>query len=225
MKIVCISDTHRMFANLKIPEAEVLIHAGDIDSYEFNSELKDFNKWLGTIPCKHKIVIAGNHDGFIDKNPKQKTIDILTNATYLESSGIEINGVKFWGAPFTPIFNNWFFMLPTDMLKEEWEKIPLDTDILITHGPPMGILDHVWIGNRHVGCPFLAQRIKEVKPKLHVFGHIHEQYGIIRESFRVSPTEVHNITYINCSVMDEQYDMINSPISLYYYKETGDVVT
>lgn len=215
MKIVAVSDTHREFNKLKIPKADVFIHAGDIDCYEFSSELRKFNTWLGTVPCTHKLIVAGNHDGFIDRNPVEATRELLTNGTYLEHEGITIDGVNFWGSPITPQFNNWYFMMGGEGRKEHWENIPMDTDILITHGPPMDILDELTIGGRHVGCQYLAERIKKVKPKVHIFGHIHETAGIHIEE---------GITYMNCSLMDECYSLVHKPTEFFYYKEVDELI-
>ena len=203
MKIICVSDTHRQYKKLKISEADVFIHCGDIDCYEFSSELKKFNKWLGTVPCKHKLIIAGNHDGYFDKHSIREIQKRLTNGIYLENTEVIIDGVKFYGSPYTPIFGNWWFMLSSDGLLEAWSKIPEDTDILITHGPPFEILDKSRIGYLPVGCSFLAKRVKEIKPKAHVFGHIHGEYGIKKTKETV---------YINSSSMDEDYCIVNKPI-------------
>jgi len=224
MKIVCISDTHRAFNQIKIPEADVFIHAGDIDCYEFLSEAETFNTWLGTLPCKHKIVIAGNHDGFLEKNPVKEIQRILSNCIYLENSGVTIDGVNFWGSPNTPIFNSWYFMMDSESLKKNWDKIPENTDVLITHGPPMDILDYVEIGRRHVGCPYLARRIQDIAPKVHIFGHIHGQHGIQKEMNINYKHYMKETFYINASVMDEWYDVANKPTTFFYYKELDELI-
>lgn len=215
MKICAIADLHGKFWKIKIPVTDVLVVAGDLDAYQYQSELEDFNKWLSKVPCKYKIVIAGNHDGFIDRTPICGVREILNNGIYLENSGCEIKGVKFWGAPYTNVFGKWFFMLPEPMLTEEWNKIPIDTDILITHGPPDGILDFTQIGQENVGSVSLRERIKKIKPKLHIFGHIHEGYG----------TKVKDgTTYINCSVMDLNYSLENKPIVINFDEKTKEIL-
>ena len=208
MNICVISDSHDAYKDLEIPECDVLIHAGDINAYAYSSELKDFNRWLGTLPHKHKIVIAGNHDKYLYKNDINKVRQYLNNAIYLENSGCEIDGIKFWGSPITPTFNNWFFMAERGAdINEYWKQIPKDTDVLITHGPPYKILDYVAFSytNHHVGCNDLLRRVKEIKPKFHVFGHIHGSYGIHKEN---------DITFVNASVMDEDYTIVNKPITI-----------
>lgn len=212
-KIVCVSDTHREFKKLKIPEGDIFIHCGDLDAYEFSSELKKFNKWLATVPCKHKIIVAGNHDGYISRAGKKKTQEVLSNGIYLENSGVEIEGIKFWGSPYTPIFLKWYFMLPSMLLRELWEQIPKDTNILITHGPPFSIFDEIYKANgdfsKNAGCWNLHDVVFNKLPKLkyHLFGHIHSGYGV---------KKINNITFCNCSVMDKDYNLSNEPIVIDY---------
>jgi len=205
MKIVCIADTHSDYKNLKVPDGDILIHAGDIDAYKFSSALRDFNKWLGSLSHKHKIVIAGNHDGYLDNVTVIEIKEILTNAIYLENSKCKIEGINFWGSPITPTFGEWFFMAERGKnINEHWKKIPKNTDILITHGPPYGILDVAPFPKpTSVGCSDLLGKVKEIKPKYHIFGHIHDAYGIYEQN---------DITFINASVMNEDYDIVNKPI-------------
>lgn len=147
MKLVCISDTHSLHRRLQsIPDGDVLIHAGDCLGQGTLENIEDFNDWLGSLPHRHKIVIAGNHDWAFQETPELAR-QALTSAIYLEDSGVEIEGVRFWGSPWTPIFMNWAFMLGRgEPLYEKWQLIPDDTDVLITHGPPQGIGDEVMFG-------------------------------------------------------------------------------
>lgn len=195
MKLVTISDTHGLHHNVKIPEGDTLIIAGDITRGTEKSAF-EFNEWLGELPHKHKIMIAGNHDWFFEKHP-EKISKIITNAIYLNESGYEIDGIKFWGSPWTPWFFDWAFNIPPGKESEYWEKIPDKIDVLITHGPPYNILDYVPRDKKHVGCKALLKRIKEIKPKYHIFGHIHDPYGM----------EEHDGTvFINTSICDESYN-------------------
>jgi len=190
--------------DLKIPKGDLLIYAGD-DDWSFSSQVKDFNKWLKTIDIPNKIVIAGNHDWYAQE-PKNKVIKYLTEAVYLRSSGCEINGLKIWGSPYTPIFCDWAFNLYYEELKIEWDKIPEDTNILITHGPPYGILDKVLPREDSVGDTALANRITKLSNlKLHVFGHIHCQYGIEKKG---------EVTFVNASLCNEAYAPVNKPIEV-----------
>ena len=207
MKIVCISDTHENHLNLKVPDGDILIHAGDVcfshgqwTEIEKTHYLVDFNKWLGKLPHKHKIVIGGNHDFLFEQIPElPKTI--LTNAHYLHNESIKIDDFNIFGSPYQPWFYNWAFNQKEE-IKETWEKIPLDTNILVTHGPPLGILDTS--KSHKCGCPHLAEKIKELESlKLHVFGHIHQGYG----------TEGKNrVLFANASVVNSKYILANDPI-------------
>jgi predicted phosphohydrolase len=176
MRIVCISDTHARHRLTEVPEGDILVHGGDITNRGDLEDVESFNTWLATLPHKHKIVICGNHDFcFQDRGPEARAR--ITNAIYLEDSGCEIEGLSFYGSPWQPWFFDWAFNLPRgDALAKVWAKIPVSTDVLITHGPPEGILDMTVRGDR-AGCRDLLARIHEVKPRLHVFGHIHEAAG------------------------------------------------
>lgn len=201
MKCVAISDTHSMYRGLIIPAGDVLLHAGDITGRGKTKEIHEFNDWLGTLPHKHKIVIAGNHDWCFYYN-EQECREILTNAIYLQDESVTIDGVKFYGSPWQPEFCNWAFNLPRGQkLKEKWDMIPDDTDVLITHGPAYMKLDYCEGGN--VGCEELAKAVLRVKPEVHLFGHIHEGYGMSLED---------GITYINASVCTGAYKPTNKPI-------------
>ena len=205
MKIVFISDTHWKFGDIdQIPEGDVLVHCGDLETRKLSS-LARFNEWIDKHPFKHKLVIAGNHDGFIEENPTLAR-DMMSDFTYLENSEYVIDGVKFYGSPMTPIFLDWHFMATPDRLKRYWDAIPNNTDILITHGPPWGIMDMAADGTR-CGCENLLRRVTQVKPKIHAFGHIHEGYGI---------KDLYGIKFINCSLLDADYKLVNKPIVIDY---------
>ena len=207
MKLVCISDTHRMYKRINVPKGDVFIHAGDIEIYNCLSELRDFNKWLDSLPHKHKIVIAGNHDRLLDIHSKKCIRGIFTNAIYLENSGCTIDGIKFWGSPITPAFLNWFFMAARgkEIQNKYWSKIPRNTDVLITHGPPYGIMDEVIGPEKHAGCSDLLWTIEQLKPKVHIFGHIHSRHGVVKKK---------DTTFINASVVNEEYRITYKPIEI-----------
>jgi Icc-related predicted phosphoesterase len=203
MKIVCISDTHTLHKNMKIPDGDLLIHAGDVSSRGKLEEIIQFNDWLGTLPHRHKVMIAGNHDFYFESNPPH-TKSLITNAIYLNDSGIEIEGIKIWGSPVQPWFYDWAFNRQRgEDIRKHWELIPTDTDILITHGPPYGILDETARGEL-VGCADLLEVIQQrVKPRLHVFGHIHEGYG---------KTAIGETLFVNPSMVNLQYRPVNQAI-------------
>lgn len=210
MRIVCISDTHSKHGEIEyVPEGDVLIHAGDSLATGSLSDLESLNDWLGTLPHRHKILIAGNHDSCFEDSA-EKARKLITNAIYLEDSGVEINGLNFWGSPWTPRFFDWSFNADRGpQISEKWQKIPPGTDVLITHGPPKGILDTVITryGEEQVGCSDLLTRLSELKSlKAHIFGHIHGGYGtefLGRER---------GVRFINASICNEQYEASNHPI-------------
>jgi Icc-related predicted phosphoesterase len=204
LKFVAISDTHSRHRSIKLPKGDVLIHAGDVSYRGEKIELVDFFNWLQKQPFEHKIFIAGNHDFFF-QNAKPKDIEKLVppGITYLNDSGITLEGIRIWGSPVTPKFFNWAFNRARGAeIKKHWNLIPEDTDLLITHGPPFGILD-VTAGDRLVGDRDLLARIKEIKPQVHVFGHIHESYGTTKHL---------GIRCINASQVNETYDVVHKPI-------------
>jgi Icc-related predicted phosphoesterase len=203
MKVVLISDTHTRHRDIILPEGDILIHAGDVSSRGKKSEIDDFIEWFQSQPHKFKIFIAGNHDFFFEKVVKNNVKVEIKNVIYLNDSGCEIEGLKFWGSPVQPAFLDWAFNRNRGLeIKQHWDLIPENIDILITHGPPFGILDKTTRG-RFVGCEQLAKKVAEIKPKIHVFGHIHEGYGILK-------TE--NTTFINASILNEKYIYTNDPI-------------
>jgi len=186
-------------------DCDILLHAGDVSSYGYKHEVQQFCKWFSSLPQIHKIFIAGNHDFFFDTNYRtytetgkrrhhhkstdQRDIDELlaqySNITYLNEESTESFGLKIYGTPIQPWFHDWAFnRMRGDDIKPHWDRIPDDTDVLVVHGPPHGILDLLhpnfrdFNENPNVGCEDLLKRIKEIKPKLVVFGHIHEGYGI-----------------------------------------------
>lgn len=203
--VVCISDTHGAFQ--QVPAGDILIHCGDITTYGTPQELANFNVWLGGLPHRDKIVIAGNHDAVLAKQSIGFGQAVLTNAHYLCDSGIEVQGLKFYGAPWTPEFMGWHFMLPRGSweLEAHWAKIPEGLDVLMTHGPPAGKLDFSKYQKTGVGCELLRDAVMVKKPRYHCFGHLHESYG----GQMGETTE-----FINCSLMDRRYRLVNEPIVL-----------
>lgn len=206
MRIVTISDTHNRIDNISIPDGDVLVHSGDFCRRGSVKEAEEFAKsWLA-LPHKYKVVIAGNHD-FCMQNDLELGNKLLTqdNSYYLFDSYVTVEGVKFYGAPWQPWFYDWAFNLSSSNLKEKWDLIPSFIDVLITHGPPQSILDRCSDGRR-VGCNHLLDTIvSRVKPALHIFGHIHESYGI--DSLTHSDT-----VFINASSCTLQYVPKNLPI-------------
>jgi len=206
MKIVAISDTHSLHDSItsKLPEANILICAGDITNNGSLSDLCKFDKWLGEIKDRYDkiLVISGNHDRILEKDPKSKKF--LTNCIYLQDELFEWKGIRIYGSPWTPVFYNFSFMKQRGPeIRKVWDLIPEDLDILITHGPPIGILDHVPRG--HVGCEQLKEVVEIKKPRYNIFGHIHEGYGQIEKDGTI---------YINASICNEYYNPINPVVEV-----------
>lgn len=229
IRFVCISDTHGKIegSKLHMPPGDVLLHAGDFTQKGHMNEIQKFNSYLGALPYKVKVVIAGNHDLTFDDNITEASLrtfgvqkstvesylserglksvkQMLTSAIYLEDSLVTVCGIKIYGAPWQPVFCDWGFNLNRgeDILKK-WQTIPADLDILMTHGPPVGHGDLTG-GNNNVGCVELLNTIqKRVKPKFHVFGHIHEGYGVTSDGYT---------TFINASTCTRRYLPTNAPI-------------
>lgn len=229
MIIDCIADLHSHYPQLD--GGDLLIVAGDLTKTDTLIEQHYFMGWLYEQNYKKKIFIAGNHDNILEcVEPKRfndsKVIkdlyDPKTEIEYLCDSGTEFDGLKIWGSPWTKKFEGMnpkcmAFTVDTDEeLSEKWKLIPNDIDILVTHSPPCGILDTVddqnhWEGY-HVGSSSLSFRVLNViKPKLHVFGHIHECGGETHEcpgeTFEFGPP-----IFINASHVNEYYEPVNKPI-------------
>lgn len=203
MRIVCLSDTHNCNGQIAVPDGDVLIHAGDATITGSFDEITLFNKWFANLPHKHKIFVAGNHDWIFEKNPALARRLIDKKIIYLKDSFVGIEGLKIYGAPWQPRFFDWAFNLNRGReMAEKWKLIPADTDVLITHGPPFGILDETPRGDL-AGCEELRKRVEDVLPKIHIFGHIHYGYGT---------AEKFGVKFVNASVCDETYEPGNAPI-------------
>jgi Icc-related predicted phosphoesterase len=204
MKLCIISDTHNKHKHLPpLPKADVIIHAGDFTSIGNSHEIVNFMQWYFKLPYDHKIVIAGNHDWLFETHRLLALEKVPKNVIYLEDSGIEIDGIKFWGSPVQKPFNNWAFNRPEEKLAQHWAAIPDDIDVLITHSPPYSIMDFVSPNGSHEGSPSLyIEVVERIKPKIHIFGHIHESYGI---------KVIENITFINASNLNGDYMCVNEP--------------
>ena len=195
MLILHLSDTHSKHHELrKLPPADIIIHSGDISFAGSENEVMNFIEWFGALPYKYKIFIAGNHDDCLFG---AKIDELPENCFYLCNSGVTIEGVKFYGVP----------MFMEDAMSGDYDrniqKIPSDTDILITHQPPYGILD--FSANIRYGDHKLLEIVLKTKPKYHLFGHIHGAYGIEKSE---------HTTYVNAAVLSENYQLIYDPILL-----------
>jgi len=223
MKITLISDTHNKhkFVTNDLPGGDLLIHAGDLSSMGYEHEIREFCKWYDSLDnYTNKIFIAGNHDwGFQYNVEKVKEIlNFYENITYLQDNSTLLGEdmVSVYGSPWQPEFYNWAFNLPRQgvELKEKWDNIPNNTDILITHGPAYGYVDKVIGRTENLGCELLTERIKELKPKIHVCGHIHTGYGYTFDG------DTH---YINASVLNESYVYYNKPLTIEWNPKTNEI--
>jgi Icc-related predicted phosphoesterase len=215
MRITLISDTHGRHAHFTsndhgnlLGSGDILIHAGDVSNVGRVTEIYNFLDWFSDVDYTHKVFIAGNHDWGFEKMTEIPEIFREKNVHYLFDSMVEIDGLKIYGSPWQPEFFNWAFNLPRmgSELQEKWDLIPEGLDILVTHGPCWGILDNAPNG-LNVGCELLQERVAQVSPKIHVFGHIHHSYG--QKYF--NGTE-----YINAALLDERYNPTNKPIMIDY---------
>lgn len=204
LRFVAISDTHCRHRSLKLPRGDVLLHAGDISYRSSRQEIVDFLDWFGQQPFACKIFIAGNHDYFFERE-KPAIIKALLPETvfYLKDETITVQGIRIWGSPYTPWFYRWAFNKQRGpAMAKHWNGIPPDTDLLLTHGPAYGLLDQV-VNEQHAGDRDLLKKILEVKPKVHVCGHIHEAYGV---------TTRFGTKFINACILNESCEMANKPV-------------
>ena len=203
MRIVCLSDTHNLHHELIIPEGDILIHAGDCTDGGTRNETENFLKWFSSQPHKHKILVPGNHDFFFEKIEQLKKVP--DNIELLMDRGLKIEGYQFWGSPVSPGLYNWAFNRERGSeIRKHWNLIPGETDVLITHTPPYGILDEISSGVK-LGCEELLKALTTVKPKFHLFGHIHHAAGTVKKS---------STNFFNLSVLDERHRIMHSPVIL-----------
>lgn len=227
MKITAISDTHNKHKQIELPGGHIIIHSGDATGRGKSGEIEPFLKWYGSQDYMEKIFIPGNHDfGFETEPERYREMCEKYDVTLLIDEGVVVKNkygesVKIWGSPVTPEFFNWAFnrrlteKLPdgydpyhsynkvNSFIKPHWDMIPEDIDILVTHGPPKTILDEcqdMYNPSKkvNVGCPYLLDAVKKIKPKLHIFGHIHEQHGIFKTQDTV---------FCNAAQLNDKYNV------------------
>ncbi|MEM7384020.1 MAG: metallophosphatase domain-containing protein [Verrucomicrobiota bacterium] len=214
MKITCISDTHGHHADLTpdLGEGDLLLHTGDfMRAGNLESEVHDFLKWMSEQPFTSRVLIAGNHDRLFENEPAlvRELLREYPGIHYLQDQFLELpdSGLSIYGTPWQPAFHNWAFNLPRsgEALKNVWSAIPDGVDILLTHGPPQGILDTSgppW-HQPLLGCELLEAKVKEIQPRLHVFGHIHGGYGM---------KTLGATCFVNAAVVDERYQYAQKPV-------------
>ena len=233
MKITFISDTHGKHNQLSkdLPGGDILIHAGDfMNSGYYKTEAIEFFNWFDAIDnYDTKVFIAGNHDRIMEDDPTWaqdyltgfKTIEYLQDdwmGLYFDGPNGDMpeENIRIYGSPWQPEFYNWAFNLPRngEEMKARWDAIPTDTDILVTHGPPFGYLDIPGGQSIRVGCEMLRHRVDEIRPKIHVFGHIHGSAGYYFNG---------HTHFINASVLNEQYRYTNIPLTFDWDMITNEI--
>ncbi len=205
--IVAMSDTHGRHHNLQVPDGDVLIHAGDFCRYGSRDDVNEFAEWFEAFPHRWKIVISGNHDAAMEKYLGYGQAFTYRDITYLRGDWTLLKGgPKIWGGPWTPPFQSWHFMLEEGALAKKFATIPDDIDVLLTHGPPAGVLDVALLDNSFTGSTALADRVTQLlnndfdKPLVHIFGHIHEMNGVLDQG---------KYRAYNVSICDFKYNPVN----------------
>ena len=224
MRITAISDTHTRHKEITkdLPGGDLLLCTGDISSMGYIQEIKNFCSWFEDQDYDKKIFIAGNHDwGFQDYPALAAETVLEYDIEYLQDdlfiSGEDyIDSLKIWGSPWQPEFMGWAFNLPRrgSELELIWSEIPPDTDILLTHGPSWGHLDMIKGQSERLGCEILRARIDIIKPKIHIFGHIHSGYGYKYEN---------GTHFINASILNERYRYTQMPLTFDWDKKTNEL--
>jgi predicted phosphodiesterase len=231
VRFVCISDTHGrtdgQHRPIDIPDGDVLVHCGDFTQTGKLGEVRAFCEWFGRLPHRRKLLIAGNHDltlhgetyaqtGARFGHPEatssaretcaeaRRLIGAIPNCEYLFDSGTSVEGVSVWGSPWQPWFHDWAFNLERgEPCREKWRLIPTGTDVLLTHGPPMGHGD-LTSSQQRAGCLDLLEEVqRRIRPQYHVFGHIHEGYGATTDGTTI---------FLNASTCTLQYRADNPPL-------------
>ncbi len=226
MQITVISDTHNQHDRIRIlnrptintldGSGKMIIHAGDITENGTEAEVRDFLRWFAKLPYQYKIFIGGNHDLFLAENSIIKIGPMMPQGVYyLNNSGLIVDGIRIWGSPVTPYHLGMAFnKRPGKEIRKVWNGVPSQTDILITHGAPLGILDG------GIGCEDLLKRIVQIKPKYHVFGHTHCHTGM---------SKIGETTFINAAIVDSpdimeipNYQIIAEPIVFEFHQKDDD---
>lgn len=186
IRIWHISDTHMNHQLLSVvSDVDVVVHSGDAtnnrDPFRNEFEMRTFLEWFGSLPIKNKVFVPGNHDTSLEKG--------LVTRSHVESLGIQlllseeatVMGRRFWGSPVTPRYGDWSYMIDRSKIDRVWQTIPEGVDVLITHGPPYGVLDATYTHSNTtelVGCSALMKRVTKVRPTAMLFGHIHSTSDI-----------------------------------------------
>ena len=194
IRLVAVADTHMFHDELVVPDGDVFIHAGDLCRAGDLEELAVAAAWIRSLPHRTKIVVAGNHDWAFHDSADEARRTLGDPIIYLQDEGIVAAGLTVWGSPWQPEYNGWAFNLPRGKaLADVWAKIPERLDVLITHGPPQGIGDRSISGDERLGCRDLRERVRVARPKVHLFGHIHDDGGAWSQD---------GTTFVNCTTWE-----------------------
>jgi Icc-related predicted phosphoesterase len=196
------ADLHELHRDMEIPDADLLLIAGDVTMLSRSLwAIQDFNLWLGELPYKKVLLCGGNHDKFLDSpaddGPK------LSNATVLDNQAVSVAGLKVWGSPVTMSPGGAYAMPSSDDRRRLFSSVPDDIDVLLTHIPPYGVMDQYPGSIEHQGCRELLATVRRVRPKLHVFGHIHGCRGVI---------EFGGTTFVNAAMLGLGGGLENPPL-------------
>lgn len=206
MNIVALSDTHGNHRSVEVPPGDIIIHCGDITRKSNIAEVTDFIEWYAGLDFRYKILVAGNHDRFIRKK-KPEFLELISShkISYLENTSIQINGFSIFGSPFSLNYGGLgaFTYFDSPAAERIWSMIPENTSILVTHAPPKGFRDFSKTENNNAGCQVLRERVLSIKPQYHIFGHIHESYGIEQHG---------NSVFINASLSNGSGEIVNKPV-------------
>jgi Icc-related predicted phosphoesterase len=206
LRIVAISDTHGNHRNVRLPDGDVLIHAGDFTvsggGYDI-AVIRDFDEWLGQQPHKRKLVVPGNHDRYFADYPLPAR-ELITNAEIKQDETFTIDDLVFHMSPWTPKFHSDYWRFHRErgsQMLQLWRRVPSGIDVLVTHGPPKGILDYVL--GEHAGDEMLYREVMErIRPRVHIFGHIHPGYG--ENHYGVTQ-------FYNAALCDDGFRIFNEP--------------
>lgn len=194
MRLVAVADTHLYHQELVVPDGDVFVHAGDLCRGGDLEELAEAVTWIRSLPHRRKVIVAGNHDWAFAKSPREARSLLAPDLVYLEDQTMIIDGLRFYGSPWQPAYNDWAFNLPRgEALRDKWSRIPQALDVLVTHAPPHGIGDRGPVPGR-LGCEDLRARIDIARPRLHLFGHIHQDGGF----WSIGRTHFANVTTWEC---------------------------
>lgn len=223
MRIAMISDVHTRWHDLVIPDCDILISAGD---YSWRGEkdcVESYHRWLSKQNTPLTISVQGNHELWVEKNWEEAVSMVYAidpAIQFIKEESFEWRGIKFHCSSITPEFCNWAWNVDRgEKIARHWAAIPDDTQVLITHGPPWGILDTIGgisrMESENLGCKDLLQRLPSLsKLKLHVFGHIHGGSGESRRVMNKESDVPHMVQFMNASICNEDYKPVN-PVRIF----------